>query len=218
MDIVVKGRQSTVVPDHFRQHVSEKLSRIERYDHKVIRLDVEISHERNPRQSSKAQRVEITCVSKGPVVRAEACAADFYAAVDMALGKLEARLRRSADRRRVHHGLRTPPSIGAIPTVDEFERPISEVLTPNGARPADDRVEFGQDPTDQGEDSDETAASPFVVREKVHRAEPMTMDQALHEMELIGHDFFLFSDATSGLPSVVYRRRGYDYGVLRLQT
>jgi hypothetical protein len=55
-----------------------------------------------------------------------------------------------------------------------------------------------------------------VVREKTHRAQPMTLDQALYEMELVGHDFYLFMDSDSDCPAVVYRRRGYDYGVIRL--
>ena len=58
---------------------------------------------------------------------------------------------------------------------------------------------------------------PLVVREKFHRADPMTIDQALLEMELVGHDFYLFRDKESGHPSVVYRRVGYAYGVLRLE-
>jgi Sigma 54 modulation/S30EA ribosomal protein C terminus len=65
---------------------------------------------------------------------------------------------------------------------------------------------------------DEAGDSPVEIREKVHRATPMTLDQALYEMELVGHDFFLFCDSDTGHPSVVYRRRGWSYGVLRLET
>ena len=103
MDVVVKGR-NVVVPEYFREHVAEKLQKVERYDNKIIEVNVELLHERNPRQSDSCQCVEITCVSRGPVVRAEACAPDFYAALDKAIDKLEGRLRRAADRRRVHHG------------------------------------------------------------------------------------------------------------------
>ena len=110
MDIVVKGR-NVEVPEHYRIHVSDKLQKIERYDHKIIRVDVELSHERNRRQSDVCQRVEITCVSRGPVVRAEACAADFYSALDVAIAKLDTRLRRAADRRRVHRGRHAPVSV-----------------------------------------------------------------------------------------------------------
>jgi hypothetical protein len=54
------------------------------------------------------------------------------------------------------------------------------------------------------------------VREKTHEAAPMSLDQALYEMELVGHDFFLFVDSGTQRPSVVYRRHAYDYGVIRL--
>jgi len=57
---------------------------------------------------------------------------------------------------------------------------------------------------------------PLILREKVHAARPMTIDQALLEMELVGHDFYLFHDRDCDRFSVVYRRRGYDYGVIRL--
>src|SRR5512138_1320655 len=110
--MVVKGR-NVEVPDHYREHVADKLQKVERYDQKLIRVDVELFHERNPRQSDYCQRIEITCVSRGPVVRAEACAADFYSALDTAISKLEARLRRAADRRRVHRGRRAPVSVAA---------------------------------------------------------------------------------------------------------
>ena len=204
MDIVVKGR-NVEVPDHFRLHVSEKLAPSERLDSRVIRLDVELMHEKNPRQSAKCQRVEITVRSKGPVIRAEACAETFYAALDAAVLKLEARLRKSHDRRRVHHGGKTPPSVAqataGLPTDGQVvDTPVALLdREPEVPSPADDTASL-------------------VVRDKTHDAQPLTTEEALHEMELVGHDFFLFVDATSGLPSVVYRRHGYDYGVIRLST
>ena len=115
MDIVVKGR-NVEVPDHYREHVADKLSKVERYDQKLIRADVELFHERNPRQSDRCQRVEITVMTRGPVVRAEACAQDFYGALDCAINKLDGRLRRSADRRRVHRGRRAPVRASSLAT------------------------------------------------------------------------------------------------------
>ncbi len=199
MDIVVKGR-NVEVPEHFRQHVTEKLTPSERLDARVFRLDVELSHEKNPRQAAQCQRVEITVHSKGPVIRAEACAENFYAALDAANLKLEARLRRAHDRRRVHHGVRTPPSVAEVTAALSAPVPSTNGSTPH---PADAPVPI-----------DDTGT--LIVRDKTHMAAPMTTEQALHEMELIGHDFFLFACSESGLPSVVYRRHGYDYGVLRL--
>jgi ribosomal subunit interface protein len=198
VDIVVKGR-NVEVPEHFRQHVQEKLVPSERLDPRVYLVDVELFHEKNPRQSAQCQRVEITVRGKGPVIRAEACAESFYAALDAATLKLEARLRKSHDRRRVHHGLRTPESAA------EFASSLA--AAPNGV--ATDVAVLEEEPGDDTES--------LVVRDKTHQAAPMTTAEALHEMELIGHDFYLFSDKESGLPSVVYRRHGYDYGVIRLQ-
>ena len=198
MDVVVRGR-NVEVPDHFRQHVTEKIERVERYDHRIIRVDVELYHEPNPRQSASCQRVEVTCATRGPVVRAEASASDFYRALDAAVAKLDSRMRRAADRRRVHRGSRTPTSVAAA----------TGGLVMNGATP----VAILARPE---EEQQQEEFGGLVVREKEHSAEPMTIDRALFEMELVGHDFYLFSDADSGRPSVVYRRKGYDYGVIRL--
>jgi len=213
VDILVRGR-NVEVPDHFRQHVAEKLQRVERFDHKIIRVDVELYHERNPRQSGSCQRVEITCKSRGPVVRAEACAADFYSALDLSVTKIEGRLRRSADRRRVHHGMRTPTSV-AVATSSIMAGEVAAPEGVNGAAPAE-----GRPPTAvfEGPASDENDGPGRIVREKEHPAKPMTIDQALFEMELVGHDFYLFSEADTGQPSVVYRRKGYAYGVIRLSS
>ncbi len=205
VDIVVKGR-NVEVPDHYRELVREKLALSERLDSRVHRLDVELSHEKNPRQSDRCQRVEITCHSKGPVIRAEACAADFYAALDAAVLKLEARLRKSHDRRRVHHGGKTPVSVAEVTA--SLPSDLSPAASDNGAVAVLDR---------EAESLPEDDTDLLIARDKTHDAQPMTSTQALHEMELVGHDFFLFVDADSGLPSVVYRRHGYDYGVIRVQ-
>ena len=201
MDIVVKGR-NVEVPDHFRDHVAEKLSLSERLDSRVIRLDVELAHEKNPRQSDRCQRVEITCYSKGPVIRAEACAADFYAALDACTLKLEARLRKAHDRRRVHHGRHSPASVAEATAGLPSGLPLGQ---------SDGTVSVLAPPSTVDDDTDQ-----LIVRDKTHQAAPMATADALHEMELVGHDFFLFMDADSAQPSVVYRRHGYDYGVLRL--
>jgi len=205
VDITVKGRH-TEVSERFREHAIGKLGKLERFGQRVTRLDVEVCAEHNPRQHDVKERVELTCHAKGPVIRAEAASTDAFAALDIACTRLEARLRRAADRRRVHHGVRTPISVAAATAaaagaVAESlpEPPDDPALNGHGA-PRD--IPLGE--------------RTLIVREKVHTAEPMSLDQALFEMELVGHDFFLFVDADSGLPSVVYRRRGYDYGVIRL--
>lgn len=211
MEIVVKGRR-TEVSERFRRHVQEKLAKLERWDGKIVSVDVELAKERNPRLTDVCERVEITCVTRGALIRAEAAAADPYAALDLAYAKLEVRMRKSADRRRVHHGSRTPVSVAAataaLASANGHGAPAAAVVL----EVDEDTMSWG----DGGLDVD--GDGPLVVREKTHQAAPMTLDQALYEMELVGHDFFLFVDAESSLPSVVYRRHGYDYGVIRLQT
>jgi len=202
VDIVVKGR-NVEVPDHYREQIAEKLQKMERYDSKIIEFSVELSHERNRRQSDTCQRVEITCVSRGPVIRAEACAADFYSPLDMAVAKLDTRLRRSADRRRVHRGQHAPVSVAAATAelaLDALPRPTSAVAVAEQT----------------AEDAERDDQPWHIVRMKEHPSEPMTVDDALFQMELVGHDFYLFLDKDSGRPSVVYRRHAYDYGVISL--
>jgi ribosomal subunit interface protein len=204
VDIVVKSWHIEV-SDRFRGHAEEKLSRLEKHDHRVIRVEVEIDKERNPRQHDRAVRVQLTAFSRGPVIRAEAAAEDKMSALDIALDKMASQMRRAADRRRVHHGRHTPVSLGeALAGVTSD----SESSTPSGV--LEEQTERQVGPITVVGDG------PLVVREKSHGAEPMMLDQALYEMELVGHDFYLFVDKESERPSVVYRRRGYDYGVISL--
>ena len=205
MDVVVKSRHCEI-SDRFREHVREKLSRLEKHDHRVIRVEVEVDKERNPRLHERAVRVQLTAFSKGPVVRAEAAAEDKVAALDLALDRISAQMRRAADRKRVHHGRHTPVSVAqALSGLDPHSDGGTATLT--DAEPEEHQV----GPLTV------TGEGPLVVREKVHAAAPMTLDQALYEMELVGHDFFLFVDQDNGRPSVVYRRKGYDYGVIALE-
>ncbi|MCZ2525616.1 ribosome hibernation-promoting factor, HPF/YfiA family [Streptomyces sp. NPDC059506] len=207
MDIVVKGRK-TEVPDRFRKHVAEKLEKIQKLDGKVISLEVEMSKEHNPRQADRSDRVEITLRTRGPVIRAEAAAADPYGALDLAVGKLEARLRKAADKRRVHRGgSRTPTSVA--------QATAGLPVAPNGGTALTEAEE--PVPTKKVGPLEVKGEGPLVVREKTHAAPPMELGQALYEMELVGHDFYLFVDSDTGLPSVVYRRHGYDYGVIHLK-
>lgn len=196
-DVVVKGR-NVEIPDHFRIHVSQKLARVERFDPTIHLFDVELMHERNRRQAKSCQRVEITARGKGPVVRAEACADSFYGALDAAVAKLENRLRRTKDRRKVHYGEKRPVSVA------EATAALQETVD---AAPAEAFDSLDAEPTD---------GPGRIVRTKEHPAVPMTVDDALYEMELVGHDFFLFHDKESDRPSVVYRRHAFDYGLLRL--
>jgi ribosomal subunit interface protein len=199
VDIVVSGRHCEV-SDRFRAHVEEKLARLEKHDHRLIRVEVQV--EKEQAKPDKAVRVELTAKSRGPVVRAEAAAEDKMAALDLALDKMTAQMRRAADRRKVHRGQRAPQSVqqalANVPAVDD-----------------DDEIDDGAIERSVGPVT-VTGDGPLVVREKEHEATPITLEQALYEMELVGHDFYLFVDKDTDRPSVVYRRRGYDYGVISL--
>lgn len=203
MEIVVVGRH-TEVPERFRRHVEDKLSKVAQLAPRAQRVDVEVTHEKNPRLSEICERVELTVRGKGPVIRAEAMADDPYAALDIAMTKLMERLRRARDRRKDHRGgPLTPVEVRAAEAVE---------VSGDGELPPEVTV------TEDGAIEKMLGDSPIVIREKLHTAQPMTLDDALYEMEMVGHDFFLFVDAETSLPSVAYRRRGWSYGVIRLDS
>ncbi len=205
MEIVVTGRNSEIT-ESFRTHVAEKFERINKFDEsqRIHRVDVEVTHAKNPRQRETAATVEVTLFSRGPVIRVESASADQHSALDAVMDKLEERLRRVVDRQRRHKAKHAPS------TLEE----ATSGLTIAGSQTAE-----------AAEESQITKISsievegdgPLIVREKTHQSQAMTLDQALYEMELVGHDFFLFVEKDSMLPSVVYRRKGYDYGVIHLE-
>jgi ribosomal subunit interface protein len=202
-EVVVKGR-NVEIPDHYRIYVSQKLARLERFDRTIYLFDVELDHERNRRQRKSCQHVEITARGRGPVVRGEACADSFYGAFEGAVAKLENRLRRVKDRRKVHYGDKTPVSLATA----------TAVVPAPGETPDTPKTEAAESPDSDGAGVDHEPGR--VVRTKEHSAKPMSVDDALYEMELVGHDFFLFYDKETERPSVVYRRHAYDYGLIRL--
>jgi ribosomal subunit interface protein len=197
MDVVITSRRCQLT-DAFRDHVSEKLNSLEKLKERIIRAEVMVTCSEAKRQPEQAVRVEITLNGKGPVVRAEAAADDKTVAFEHALDRLKTQLLRASDRRKVHHGLRGGASVKALePTPVEATIEDTDVRTVAG-------IEVHGD-------------GPLVVREKNFTSSPLTLAQALDEMELVGHDFFLYLDASSSQPSVVYRRKAYDYGVIHLE-
>lgn len=215
MEINVVGRHMDV-PDRFRRHLTEKLDKVTQFAPAALRVDVEVSQEKNPRQAELSDRVELTVHENGAVIRSEARADDLYGALDIAYGKLLERLRRARDRRKDHRRGRdrahqeTGASLRTMPADQEM---------PESLRPADEPAAESTEAPEPGETREADlaeAGSPVIIREKKHTAKPMSVDDALYRMELVGHDFFLFVDAESGNPKVVYRRKGWSYGVIEL--
>ena len=197
MDVVVTSRRCQL-NDAFREHVSDKLNSLEKLKERIIRAEVMVTCSDAKKQPEQSVRVEITLMGKGPVVRAEAAADDKMVAFEHALERLKTQVLRASDRRKVHRALRGgAPVRSAEPAPVEVTSEDSDIRTIAGLEVQGD--------------------GPLVVREKNFTSLPLTLAQALDEMELVGHDFFLYLDAESSRPSVVYRRKAYDYGVIHLE-
>lgn len=212
MEIVVKGH-GTEVADRFRSHVEDKLAKVTQLAPRTQRVDVELTLEKNPRLAEQAERIEITLRDKGPVIRAEASAADRYSALDLATGKLLERLRRHHDRRKDRRRSATPAMPATLPG-EQVQETVPDGL--DGDAPIGDHPAASTSPGEAVET--QLGDSPVIVRDKLHQAAPMTVDQALYEMEMVGHPFFLFVDSSTGQPCVVYHRKGWTYGVIRLDS
>ncbi|KXP01116.1 30S ribosomal protein S30 [Tsukamurella pseudospumae] len=196
--VAIDGR-NVEVPEHFRVYLEDKLARLEKFRSTITMFEVNLFHEPNPRQSKACQRLELTVRGKGGVARAEAAAENFYGAFETALTRLQSRLRKASDRKKVHYGNRTPVSVSEATAPSALpDAPIDDSDGDPYAHLVEDHLP-GQ-----------------VVRIKDHPGTPMTVDDALSQMELVGHDFFLFFDKETERPSVVYRRKAFDYGLLRL--
>jgi ribosomal subunit interface protein len=210
MDITITGR-GVGIPDRFEDYATEKAERVEHLAEKALALEIRVCRHHETNGSSGDDRVELTLIGPGPIVRAESDGNDKYAAFDLALDKLMERLRQAKDRKKVHRGQHRPTSLREA-TAGGFS---GSGITP-ASPDAIDRVSTGSIPVlDVAEE--EKDWSPVVIRQKIFPAERMTQEDAVDRMELVGHDFFLFIDASSDLPSVVYRRKGWDYGVIRLE-
>ena len=212
MELNIVGRNLGVT-DRFRAYAEEKSEKVTHLAERAISLDVKLSRHNEKNGNSGLDRVELTLVGKGPVVRAEADGSDKYAAFDVALGRLLERIRRAKDRRKVHRGQRRPTSLR-----EATDLGFSEVGVQAAAPEVLEQVRTGSIPiVDEGQVPEEDEVyCPVVIRRKVFASTPMTVDDALYYMELVGHDFYLFVDAESGRPSVVYRRKGWDYGLIGL--
>lgn len=213
MEVVVTGRR-TEISKKFHEVVENKLNRIITLAPDIQRAQIVVSHEGNPRQADIAKRVEITVIEDKNVVRAEAASADEFSALDLALDKITLRLRRSRDRRKDHRRTYVNPvavDLGVVEPEKVEEEPRTE--NPISIEEAV-KTELGP-----GESVEvKVGGTPIVIRRKLHIAEPMSIDEALYNMEMIGHDFFLFVNKETKRPSVVYRRHGWSYGVFEIES
>ena len=201
--VTITGR-NVEVPEHFQDRVTEKLAKIERLDPTLTFFHVELQHEPNPRRESEAERLQITATGKGHIARAEAKEDSFYAALETALGKMERSLRKVKVRREnVKSGHRAQKGTGEIAA--------ELVAEAEAAKPAKEERYI-----DPYAETVEDVRPGQVVRFKEHPATPMSVDDALSEMELVGHDFYLFINEENNKPSVVYRRHAFDYGLISL--
>ena len=212
MDITITGRNIGIT-DRFRDYATEKAEKIRHLADRALVLEIKVSrhHEKSAGRSPDDDRVELTLVGLGPIVRAEAAGSDKYVAFDLAIDKLLERVRRAKDKRKVHRGNHRPVSLHEA-SADGFS--VIDI-TPADAEIIR-KVATGSIPIQQEEEAEEVY-SPVVVRQKVFPAVSMTVDEAVDQLELVGHDFFLFIDAATDRPSVVYRRQGWNYGVIGLE-
>ncbi|UFS57713.1 ribosome hibernation-promoting factor, HPF/YfiA family [Subtercola endophyticus] len=218
MEINITGRNLGIT-DRFRSYATEKAEKVSLLADRALVLEVKVCRHNSANASGGDDRVELTLIGPGPVVRAESAGSDKYVAFDLAIGKLMERVRRAKDRKKVHRGHHRPVSLheastggfSVIDVVPAEAEALAGVSTGAVAvvPPADDTraTETAQTEEDW---------SPVVIRKKVFAAAPMSVDDALYLMELVGHDFYLFIDADTNRPSVVYRRKGWDYGVIGL--
>ena len=199
--VEITGR-NVEIPEHFAERVNAKLAKVERLDPTLTYFHVELQHERNPRRADESDRIQITASGKGHIARAEAKEDSFYSALESAVAKMERSLRKVKARRKISRsGHRAPVSVGeATAELVQDADAAKETPGPFDVDPYADQFLPGQ-----------------VVRDKEHPATPMSVDEALSEMELVGHDFYLFVNEETGKPSVVYRRRAYDYGLIALK-
>jgi ribosomal subunit interface protein len=214
MEFMISGRNLTV-SDRFREYADDKISKIASLGDKVQRVDAKVTKETKARQTAESLTVELTVLGRGPVIRAEASAADKFAAFDLAYNKLLERLRRARDRRKVHHGRHTPKSVTEATAALEPASP-SEPLYVEAAQQQETQASAAAKSPYEVENDIPAGDSPVLIRRKVFPAAQLTLDDAVDNMELVGHDFYLFVDKETKAPSVVYRRDGWTYGVISL--
>lgn len=207
MELTISAKNLTV-SDRFREYATEKSKKIERFGSESERLSIKVTRYEHRRASGSEDKVELTVYKPGHVVRAEANASDKFAAFDIAFAKLLERMRRYSDRQKFHIG-------GNHKNLSTSDLVASDFAAID-LKPADLNFITGEIEVVRDPDEPDYGVSPVVIRTKEFEKLPMTREEAIDRMELVGHDFYLFHDSTLDQAAVVYRRQGWSYGVISL--
>ncbi len=199
MKIQIRGR-NVIVTDALHEYAEEKLSRLQRYlqEHhtdEVSRVELELMVEKN-KSIANPQVAEATVFTRGPVIRAKESSTDMYASIDLVADKLQRQVKRYRDRTQRKAERHAPPVTQAVPAVTN-----DEAVRRESAAAGTDR-DGGDHPV------------PGIVKTKQFIIKPMSAEEAAMQMELVGHDFFVFRNAETNDTNVVYRRRDGQYGVI----
>ena len=220
MKIQVKGRH-VVVTEPLRDYAEEKLAKLhrqlsERHIDEVTRVELELIVEKG-HNSADSQVAEATVFTRGPVMRARESSPDMYASIDLVTEKLQRQAKKYHDK--VHHkalrhtAAKAVAPLGGPRGIELGERPADagEAAETGEPRPAPAPLTLAPEPTDNGGNNHDDAR---VVKSKQFALKPMSVDEATLQLELIGHSFFVFTNAESGDTNVVYRRNDGDYGLI----
>lgn len=187
MNLTVKGRNITVT-DALDTYALGKIGRLSKYLAEGARCDLELSIEKNP-SIAESQVAEATIHTKGPVIRAREASTDMYASIDLVADKLERQVKKYRSK-----------------MVTRSQGGHKDALAMQGLRvPEESEAEAGDE------------AMPRIVKVKQFAGKPMSPEEAALQLELVGHDFFVFTNAESAETAVVYRRRDGDYGLIESQ-
>lgn len=188
MNLTVKGR-NLVLTEAISSYAEEKIGRLGKYLVNGARCEVEIWTEKNPSISDN-QVVEATIFTKGPVIRAREASPDIRASIDLVFEKLERQVKKYRGKLVSHQG-------------------------PDMATFAAQGFVF---PTESEQGLEEEPPAPRIVKTKQFMVKPMTPEEAALQLELVGHDFFVFTNSETNETAVVYRRRDGNYGLIEAQS
>ena len=188
MNLTVKGR-NLVLTDAISAYAEDKMSKLGKYLADGSRCEVELWTEKNPSIADN-QVVEATIFTKGPVIRAREASPDIYASIDLVFAKLERQVKKYRGKL-ASHG----------------QGGQKEILVSQGFKL----------PEETDEDEAE-APAPRIVKTKQFMVKPMSPEEAALQLELVGHDFYVFTNSETNETAVVYKRRDGNYGLIETQS